>query len=328
MEIGPSHKWFRNFYKRHSKLKEGQAETQDRGRSRMANIRVMDQYFTLLKETLDRLNLKPSQIFNCDETGWSGKEKSRQKVTGIKGQHSYQQACFTPTHITANLCICADGRILPTFLIFESGLPHTAYTDGVPESLMFGYFASGYMDHCLFQSWFEYVFIPYCGSARPVLLIMDNNDSHITLDTINIAFKNQIELLCLPPHTTHILQPQDVHINGPLKARVASVATMLNAFGKTGISPFDADAIDKTQLVESHSATINKFETLVKSSSEDLTPSTSSSTLAYAENNTSTDKSICITCGTFLGGNPLVTEGLIPQQLADIFQPIPCNLLL
>jgi len=84
----------------------------------MSNERVMKQYFDLLQATVSKLNLTPSQIFNCDETGWNGKEKPRQKVIGIKGHHSYQQSVSASGHITAHLCICADGRILPTFVIF------------------------------------------------------------------------------------------------------------------------------------------------------------------------------------------------------------------
>lgn len=58
----------------------------------MSNSNVMEQHVKLLEETLDELGIKdkPSQIFNCDETGWFGKEKSKQKVFGVKGQHCYQ----------------------------------------------------------------------------------------------------------------------------------------------------------------------------------------------------------------------------------------------
>ncbi|KAL3837648.1 hypothetical protein ACJMK2_022994 [Sinanodonta woodiana] len=83
----PSDKWF-------------QFLPQDRGRNRMLNINVMNQYFIILENTLHRFGSenKPDQIFNCDETNFrcdetnfSEKEKSIQRVIGIKDQHSYQQ---------------------------------------------------------------------------------------------------------------------------------------------------------------------------------------------------------------------------------------------
>jgi hypothetical protein len=42
--------------------------------------------------TRHKIENKPGQIFNCDETGWSGKEKSKQKVFGLKGEPVYQQS--------------------------------------------------------------------------------------------------------------------------------------------------------------------------------------------------------------------------------------------
>ena len=42
------------------------------------------------------------------------------------------------------------------------------------------------------------------------LLIVDGHNSHFSMDFLHFCQKNQIELFCLPPHTTHILQPLDV----------------------------------------------------------------------------------------------------------------------
>ena len=62
----------------------------------------------------------------------------------------------------------------------------------------------GYMDSDLSVQWLEEVFIPNCGRSRPVLLIMDNLGAHMTPRAIDLARANQIELLCLPAHWTHL----------------------------------------------------------------------------------------------------------------------------
>ena len=46
---------------------------------------------------------------------------------------------------------------------------------------------------------------------------MDGHYSHVTMEAIDYAIKHNIELVCLPPHSTHRLQPLDTHFNGPLK---------------------------------------------------------------------------------------------------------------
>ena len=53
------------------------------------------------------------------------------------------------------------------------------------------------------------------GSKR--LLILDNHGSHTTLEFTSFCENNDIILLWMPPHTSHILQPLDVGCFGPLK---------------------------------------------------------------------------------------------------------------
>lgn len=56
-----------------------------------------------------------------------------------------------------------------------------------------------------------------CGIDRPVLLIMDNHDSHISVEGINFCRENGITVLTLPPHTSNRLQPLDRCVFGPFK---------------------------------------------------------------------------------------------------------------
>lgn len=50
------------------------------------------------------------------------------------------------------------------------------------------------------------------------LLILDGHNSHTTYRFCSFAEKHKIIILCLPPHTTHRLQPCDVGVFGPLAA--------------------------------------------------------------------------------------------------------------
>ena len=107
------------------------------------------------------------------------------------------------------------------------------------------------------------------------LLILDGHNSHTTYRFCSFAERHKIVVLCLPSHTTHHLQPCDVGVFGPLaaswKAEVNETSssnipiwknnllyyyswarkkaflktTIKNAFRKTGIWPFDRNAIEK-----------------------------------------------------------------------------------
>jgi DDE superfamily endonuclease len=106
------------------------------------------------------------------------------------------------------------------------------------------------------------------------LLILDGFSSHIEYDFVDYARRNFIVLFGLPPHTTHFLQPLDVVCFQPLKhyhAEAIDAAvrtgdttfskteflaafetfrkqafkrdTILSAFRKTGIVPFDPSKV-------------------------------------------------------------------------------------
>ena len=52
---------------------------------------------------------------------------------------------------------------------------------------------------------------------NPVLILMDNHESHTSYDAILLAKEKGIHLLTFPPHTSSRLQPLDVSVYGPLK---------------------------------------------------------------------------------------------------------------
>jgi len=50
---------------------------------------------------------------------------------------------------------------------------------------------------------------------------MDGHSSQITANVIAFCIENAIDLLILPPHTSHLLQPLDVGVFAPLKRALA-----------------------------------------------------------------------------------------------------------
>lgn len=80
---------------------------------------------------------------------------------------------------------------------------------------------NGWTDNFLCTQWFEKVFIPQakaCNKSRaPILLIYDGHGSHMTKRMVELALENNIHPFCLPPHTTHKLQPLNVSVFGPLQ---------------------------------------------------------------------------------------------------------------
>lgn len=144
---GPSRKWLRNFLKRHKNLSIRKAHALDKGRASLTQGQI-DQYFSLLKETLVRLDIgdKQDRICNVDETRFSGNLSPNQDVVVKKGvRQAFRAQISLNGHVTVNYAINATGETVPTFLIFSKNLPRSSYINGLPESWYFETTKSGFM---------------------------------------------------------------------------------------------------------------------------------------------------------------------------------------
>jgi hypothetical protein len=55
---------------------------------------------------------------------------------------------------------------------------------------------------------------------RPVFLILDRHTTHLSVESINNALKQDVYTLYVPAHTTHCLQPLDDAVTGAFKASI------------------------------------------------------------------------------------------------------------
>ena len=62
------------------------------------------------------------------------------------------------------------------------------------------------------------------------MLVMDGHGSHIDIEFMWICKQNNVQLVFLPPHTPHVLQPLDLGVFSPLKTRyrrnIADLSTL------------------------------------------------------------------------------------------------------
>ena len=68
--------------------------------------------------------------------------------------------------------------------------------------------ASGWTDAGLFLKWMKHVVLYINASTQNRhLIVLDEHHSHKTMDGVNYARAHRIELITLPPHCTHKMQP-------------------------------------------------------------------------------------------------------------------------
>ena len=124
------------------------------------------------------------------------------------------------TYITVQCAGSGAGLRLPPFILYKGKNMHRRWMEGGPAAALYGISESGWMDAANFLSWFIKLFLPAVTpmtESAPVVLFLDGHHSHISLELIRKARDNKIIILCLPPNTTHLSQPMDVGVFGPVK---------------------------------------------------------------------------------------------------------------
>ncbi|XP_052061184.1 uncharacterized protein LOC127701333 [Mytilus californianus] len=207
--------WWISYSERHPILSVRKPEGLSAARSS-----IVANYFEKLGSVMESLGVKdkPQQLFNADESGISTVHNP-EKIVGNRGKRGIyaKTSGERGENVTVLCCVNAEARVLPPIIIFKGQRVSEALKVNAPPGSEFGCSKSSFIDSDLFDKWFINIFLKKLPPARPVLLILDGHASHLNFDTLEKAKQNKIEMFCLPPHTTHWLQPLDRSIFGPMK---------------------------------------------------------------------------------------------------------------
>ena len=219
----PGYDWFRGLARRHPEVSVRKQEPLSHSRARMLNSTTVEEYFVDLQKLLTKLKLfnKPAQIFSMDETGIQ-MEHVPTNVVARKGSKIVPgRVSNNRENITVIACVNALGTAMPPMVIAKGKTYKSLLnfvTSDAPQGTIFTYSEKAWTDGSLGTEWFRNIFLKNCGSERPILLVLDGHRSHETLDILELAVGENIEILCLPPHTTHFLQPLDRTVFGPMSS--------------------------------------------------------------------------------------------------------------
>ena len=220
----PGIDWITAFEKRHPEISLRSPETLTVARAKSLTPETVniffDKYEDLLSQHSDTgLPNEPERIFNCDETGLTTSAVDKKIYTrrGKKDAYLLQANCGKSSY-SVLVCGSAAGQLLPPFTVYKGKNLYQTWVKGGPEGAAYSASPSGWMHDFNFESWFESIFIPAVTDLKkPVVLIFDGHNSHLTFKTIKSAIDKEIILLCLIPHASHRLQPLDVGFFRPFK---------------------------------------------------------------------------------------------------------------
>jgi hypothetical protein len=115
--------------------------------------------------------------------------------------------------------ICAAGWAIPPFVIFSGKVLISSWYAGMPRDWAIEVSPNGWTTDELALKWLKY-FDAHTkehtvGAYR--LLIVDGHGSHNTKEFHEYYEEQKIIVLCMPPHSSHLLQPLDVGCFAPMK---------------------------------------------------------------------------------------------------------------
>lgn len=215
----PGDDFFVNF-KRRNELSQKKPQAVEVARKQCVDPFEIADYFKLLEEVTQ--NLPPDRMYNIDESSFC-LDPSRVRVVGEKGKAAHRVTAG-PGRENYSVLMGANaaGDKLPPLIIFKAKNVWDSWLadkDQEYPGMSYAATPNGWMDTETFISYFRSTFLKSIPKTRPVVLIYDGHSSHTSLPLVEEAMRENVVILKLPPHTSHLLQPMDLSVFKPLKQK-------------------------------------------------------------------------------------------------------------
>ena len=180
------------------------------------NVQTLFKNYSLVSE---RHRFTPESIWNVDEIGCFTAQNLRKIIaaTGVK-QVGAMVSAECGQLVTLCCAITALRNTIPPMFVF----PRVHYKDNfikeAPTGTIGRAHPSGWMTSENFLEFLKhFVFYERSIREKKVLLLLNNHQSHISLDAIDYTRENGVVLLSFFPHCSHKLQPLGRTVYGPFK---------------------------------------------------------------------------------------------------------------
>lgn len=211
--------WHRGFLNRHLDLKSRIVPPLNKDRVIAEDPEQIARYFELYRTKKAEYNIHDDDVYNMDEKGVimgilakvrviCSRKTKKPKITQ-QGSREW---------VSLIECISSSGQVLSPFVIFKAKVLYKDWVKALPNGHICAS-EKGWTDDELCVEWFQRVFEPETSKVKKGeyrMLLFDGHGSHVTPEVVRFCEEKKVILLCLPAHSTHILQPCDVGVFGPL----------------------------------------------------------------------------------------------------------------
>ena len=211
--------WTQKFLSRYKDIRTKYIPPLGKERALSQDPTILSTWFELFLRIKTEYKVEEEDIWNMDEKGVMQGDIAKLKVMISRHEkHQHMTQCGNREWVSLLECISMSGRALRSWITFKAVMQQKAWNDAYPEAHI-STSEKGWTENEIYLRWIERCFdkesaIGQKGEYR--ILCVDGHASHISTAAIEYCITRKIIVLCLPAHTTHLLQPLDVGVFAPL----------------------------------------------------------------------------------------------------------------
>jgi hypothetical protein len=216
-------RWASHFVKRHPELRTRFQRKYDYQRALCEDPKLISKWFEDVQCTISKYGICVEDIYNFDETGFMmGQISQGMVVTSSLGYGKAKK--IQPGNrewVTVIAAVSSQGWNVPPFVIV-AGKNHLASwyeSSGFPPDWKIAVTSNGWTTNEVGLDWIQH--FDKHTQSRTIgayrLLVLDGHESHHSEKFEYYCMENNIITLCMPAHSSHLLQPLDVGCFSPLK---------------------------------------------------------------------------------------------------------------
>lgn len=229
-------KWIHKFIQDNPRIASVVGKPIEAARINGTNPEAIQEFYTRLQDLVHQYNIQPCNMWNMDEHGIGiGICTNSQVLASSTKRRSYVKSPESREWVSIIETVSPLGGFTRPLIIFKGQTLQTSHFPCDTPDWLFTNSENGWTTNEKCLNWLQTIFIPETQPLNQAwrLLIMDGHGSHVHVEFLWICKKHKIQLLFLPAHTSHVLQPLDLGVFAPLKSRyrgeIAKLASLDDA---------------------------------------------------------------------------------------------------
>lgn len=216
--------WYLNFKDRSQSLLTFWPKATSISRSPGFNSKNVGLFFSNLSSLFQQHNFQAKDVWNADETTIATAQAPDHNTHSHgKKQMGAVTSAQRGSLVTLALAVNAVGNYIPPHFVFPRKKFYQRFVRDGPVGCIGSCSGSGCMQEADFTLFLKH----FVSHTKPtpdskVLLLLDDDASHLSVEGFEYCQENGVVLFSFPPNCSHKLQPLEQSVFGPLKNGLSS----------------------------------------------------------------------------------------------------------